>query len=220
MIILLDLDSTLVAEEWCDTLAHWKWVGNEVVTITKQTMDGTMDFDTAFPQKLELLSPSHQDLDRLGSHLLNHIDSKWKQTIPQWKEANIQVGILSQGYTRSSLKVAEEVWIDPERVFALHFNHNKDGSFHSLDMSQDLMFADGKRRIITQLKKSNPDKHIVIVGDSVSDMHWWKSADLFIAYAGVIERKTVIANTDHVAYTPHEVAHILEQQFSLTPLPK
>jgi len=28
-------------------------------------MDGEMDFDTAFPQKLEMISPSLDELDRL-----------------------------------------------------------------------------------------------------------------------------------------------------------
>ena len=40
-------------------------VESNLEDITNQTMNGTMDFNTAFPKKLELIRPSHEDLDKL-----------------------------------------------------------------------------------------------------------------------------------------------------------
>ena len=96
MILLLDLDSTLVAEEGCNTLAHWKGVGDKVAHITQQTMDGVMDFNSAFPQKLSLIAPSHKDLDKIGEVLLDYVSDEWKELIADLQSQGVTVGILSQ----------------------------------------------------------------------------------------------------------------------------
>ena len=96
MILLLDLDSTLVAEEGCNTLAQWKGVGEQVAHITQQTMDGVMDFNSAFPQKLSLIAPSHEDLDKIGNFLLDYVSDEWKELIADLQLQGVTVGILSQ----------------------------------------------------------------------------------------------------------------------------
>ena len=210
MILLLDLDSTLVAEEGCNTLAQWKGVGDQVARITQQTMDGTMDFNTAFPQKLELIRPSYQDLDKLGEFLLDYVSEDWKQVLALLQDQGVKIGILSQWYTRSSLPVAQLLHIDPEWIFALHFHHTEDGTYQSLDMTQDLMYYDGKRKVIEKLRASYPEETIVFSGDSLWDYESGQIADLFIAYTGVIARPKVIAIAGHVATTPQEVYNLVE----------
>lgn len=205
MILLLDLDSTLVAEEGCNTLAQWKWVGDQVARITQQTMDGTMDFNTAFPQKLELIRPSYQDLDKLGEFLLDYVSEDWKQVVALLQSQGVKIGILSQGYTRSSLPVAQLLNIDPEWIFALHFHHAEDGRYQWLDMTQDLMYYDWKRKVIQKLRESYPDETIVFSWDSLWDYESGQIADVFIAYAGVIARPKVTAIAEYIAYSPQEL---------------
>ena len=205
MILLLDLDSTLVAEEGCNTLAQWKWVGDQVARITQQTMDGTMDFNTAFPQKLELIRPSYEDLDKLGEFLVNYVSEDWKQVVALLQSQGVKIGILSQGYTRSSLPVAQLLNIDPEWIFALHFHHTEDGRYQWLDMTQDLMYYDGKRKVIQKLRESYPDETIVFSWDSLWDYESGQIADVFIAYAGVIARPKVTAIAKYIAYSPQEL---------------
>lgn len=213
MILLLDLDSTLVSEEWCDTLAQWKGVGAEVTRITQHTMDGTMDFNTSFPKKLELISPSFQDLDKLGEFLLDYVSEDWKKVLSLLQSQGVKVGILSQWYTRSSLSVAKLLNIDPAWIFALHFHHNEDGEFQWLDMEQDLMYYDGKRKTIQTLKDSYPHEKIVFVWDSLWDYESGQIADLFIAYAGVVARPKVIAVSPYIAYTPQELYDYIKTLF-------
>lgn len=215
MILLLDLDSTLVAQEGCNTLAHWKGVGEQVSVITQQTMDGVMDFNTAFPQKLELIQPSHDDLDTLGEFLLDYVSDDWKKVITRLQKQDITVAILSQWYIRSSLPVAKMLHIDPAWVLALDFIHDKEGWFESLDMSQDLMYYDGKKRVITDLKKRYPDKKIVFSWDSFGDRESWQEADLFVAYTGVVAREKVLSTSKYLAKTPEELYTHLITSFTL-----
>ena len=129
MILLLDLDSTLVAEEGCKTISQWNGVEEQVSQLTKQNFDGVLDFNTAFPQKLLHISPSHADLDRLGNFLIQYVSDERKQLIAHLQSQGVKVGILSQGYTRSSLYVAKMLNIDPDWVFAINFHHDEEGRF-------------------------------------------------------------------------------------------
>ena len=210
MIILFDLDSTLVSVEWCDILAEWKWVGPQVAHITKQTMDGEMDFDTAFPKKLEMIAPSLEELDRLWDHLTNYIHPEWKTIIPQLCAQGHHVGILSQWYTRSSLSVASILTLPSDRVFAINFHHADDGDFKSLAMSQDLMYHYGKKRTIDTLRKNYPHDPIIFIGDSVGDMEAGAYADLFIWYTWVIARPKMVAQCNNLASTPQDVYTIIK----------
>lgn len=210
MIILFDLDSTLVSVEWCDILAEWKWVGIQVAHITQQTMDGEMDFDTAFPQKLEMIAPSLDELDRLWHHLTEYIIADWIDIIESFHEKWYEVGILSQWYTRSSLSVAKILHIQSDRVFAINFEHTEDGKFKSLAMSEDLMYHNGKKKTIDMLRNKYKDKKIVFIGDSVGDMEAGNSADLFIWYTGVIARPKVIAQCTTIATTPSDVISLID----------
>ena len=210
MIILFDLDSTLVSVEWCDILAEWKWVGTQVAHITQQTMDGEMDFDTAFPKKLEMIAPSLDELDRLWQHLTNYIITDWINIIESFHNKWYAVGILSQWYTRSSLSVAKILNIPSDRIFAINFEHTENGKFKSLAMSQDLMYHDGKKKTIDMLRNKYKEKKIVFVGDSVGDMEAGNSADLFIWYTGVIARTKVIAQCTTIATTPSDVISLID----------
>lgn len=210
MIILFDLDSTLVSVEWCDILAERKWVGQKVSHITQQTMNGEMDFDTAFPKKLEMISPSLDELDRLWQYLTQYIHKDWIDIIDSFHSRWYKIGILSQWYTRSTISVAKILNIPSDRVFAINFIHTEDGWFKSLDMSQDLMYHNGKKKTIEMLYTQYPEQNIVFVGDSVGDMEAGDTADLFIWYTGVIARPKVVEQCTTIASIPSDVVSLID----------
>jgi 2-hydroxy-3-keto-5-methylthiopentenyl-1-phosphate phosphatase len=78
------------------------------------------------------------------------------------------------------LSVASILTLSLDRVFAINFHHTDAGDFKSLDMSQDLMYHDGKKRTIDRLRKNYAHDPIVFIGDSVGDMEAGAYADLFI----------------------------------------
>lgn len=55
---LFDMDSTLIAAEVIDELAHKVGVGKEVTRITERAMQGEIDFDQSFAERLALLKGS------------------------------------------------------------------------------------------------------------------------------------------------------------------
>lgn len=53
--LLFDMDSTLIEEEGLDEIARIRHLGDRIAAITREAMEGRMDFRTAFLQRVRLL---------------------------------------------------------------------------------------------------------------------------------------------------------------------
>lgn len=177
-------------------------------------MDGILNFDTAFPQKLQLLAPTYDDLDKLGQYMLQYIDPERKEMIDTLHSQWHHVGILSQWYIRSSLPIANYLSIPHERVFALDFIHDDKWWFVGLDMTQDLMYSTGKQHMIEQLRQYYPSQKIIFSGDSVGDMRSGRYADLFIGYVWSIRRPAMADYCPNLAQSPYDVLYYIHNFIS------
>lgn len=209
MIILFDLDSTIAVIEWCDRLAQKKWVGKQVADITKTTMDGEMDFDQAFVGKTNMVAPSileqqelwwvyNQNLDEWISQLISYLQQKW-----------YSVWILTQWYRIAALSVALNLWISEKMVFGLEFNYDHYGDYIAFP-DQILKYESGKKNTVLYLKEQFPNEKIVVIGDSVSDLHAGEAADLFIGYGGVVVREKVRVGAKYFVSNALELRNIIQ----------
>jgi len=96
MIILFDLDSTLVTIEGFDEIARKKGVYEEVAAATQKTMDGDIPFAEAFANKLQILKPSQKDALWLVDLYKNNLEKNAFETVEKLSELkDVKVGILS-----------------------------------------------------------------------------------------------------------------------------
>ena len=72
---------------------------------------------------------------------------------------------------------------------------NDDGSYASFDAASPLAATGGKRIAI---QRWNVDRPALMVGDGTTDLEARPAVDLFVAFAGVIERPNVVQAADVV----------------------
>ena len=61
--VCFDVDSTVIMEEGIDVLAEHKGAGDAVAALTAKAMGGTVLFQDALKDRLDIIKPSKQDID-------------------------------------------------------------------------------------------------------------------------------------------------------------
>lgn len=61
-IVCFDVDSTVILEEGIDELAEFCGKGQEVATLTREAMGGTMTFQEALRRRLDIIKPSQRQI--------------------------------------------------------------------------------------------------------------------------------------------------------------
>ena len=204
MIVLFDLDSTLCTIEWCDVLADAIWCGVEVANITEQTMNGDMDFDTAFPAKHDLIAAGTQDILAIADIYLQHITPGMTDLIKDLHTAWHKVWILTQWYQPAAEILGKKLGIEKKYIFWIEFEFDEQGEYVWFP-EQLLKYADGKSWIIKSLKTQNCNTKICFVWDSVRDMVCGADADFFIWFGGVVVRPAVEKTAEKFVYSIKEL---------------
>ena len=191
MIVLFDLDSTLCNLEWCDRLADKKGIGDQVKTITEATMNGEMNFETAFPAKTNMIAPSRDEIISLANEYLHHVTPGINNLIRQLQASEHKVGILTQGYTLAAKIVGQYLNIEADLIAWVDFDFDDEGNYIGIAARQHIAHADGKARLVRAIQANYPHEQIVMIGDSVSDMKTQGIADLFIGFGAHVVRTKV-----------------------------
>jgi phosphoserine phosphatase len=93
------------------------------------------------------------------------------------------------------LAAAAAVGVPSDLVTAVDISFNADGSYAGFDRSSPLARSGGKRLAIEQW---NIERPAMMVGDGTTDLEARPVVDLFVAFAGVVERPSVVAAADVV----------------------
>lgn len=207
MFILFDLDSTLVTIEWMDILAKRKGKGEEIKRITEETMNGSVSFDSVFKQKLEILSPTVEELYDLGKYYLHYIIAGMPDLLEKLQREWHTLGIITYNYDIPAKIVAEYLQIPLDYVFG-NTVLNQTGIV-SIDPHSLLLSEDGKVEIIRKLRQEFPDACFIFVGDSVGDMKTKVVADMFIGCGIVCRREKVEKWAENFVCTIQQLETIL-----------
>ena len=210
MIILFDLDSTLCSIEGCDIIAERNGVWEKVRYLTQATMDGEMDFASAFPAKTDLVAASKQQIQQLATIYIDHFTNGIVPLIRTLQANKHRVGIITQWYQLAADLIAEHLWLENDLIVGLQLIHTNDGTYQWILPEQDLLFADGKARIIQQIVNTYPQEHIVMIGDSVSDMKTQGIATAFIWCGIHVVRKQVQQEAEIFITDIKELEHQLQ----------
>lgn len=210
MIFLFDLDSTLVNGEWCDRLADRKWLGEEISSITQDTMDGNIDFNTAFPYKKKLLAPSMEELKLLWKRYSNTL-IPWIQTILETLSTQGHtLWIITQWYQVSAEYLCSILPISNDWIRWLSFEHDTSWAFVSFP-DQILKQEHGKWTIIQSVKKKYPDEKVRFIWDSRWDYQNGQHADQFIWRWVVRKRKKVFEKSEICIESLEQFQTLLDQ---------
>ncbi|MBP2144129.1 phosphoserine phosphatase [Methanococcus voltae] len=202
-IILFDLDSTLVDCEVIDELGRLNNVEKEVEQITKDAMDGKLEFEQALEKRVQLLKglSETQILEFLESiQLMNGA----KETLSKLKEHGYITGVVSGGFTFATARVKDLLDLDYHFANELVY---KDGVLTG-EVIKNVSSRLAKGEILAKIaEKENIDlKDTVVVGDGANDVSMFNIAGLGIAFCA----KPVLKDIADYCIDEKDLSHILK----------
>jgi len=141
------------------------------------------------------VQPSRVAVDALGRDYVARLVPDAAATVAALHAAGVDVRIISGGLLPAVLAVARVVGVGVNRVAAVDITFGADGSYAGFDASSPLSMSGGKRTAIERWGITRP---AMMVGDGTTDLEARPVVDLFVAFAGVVERPNVVNAADAV----------------------
>jgi phosphoserine phosphatase len=118
-----------------------------------------------------------------------------RETIAALHAAGVDVRIISGGLLPAVLAVASALGVGRDHVAAVDIEFGADGAYTGFDDTSPLATAGGKRVAIEGWNVVRP---AMMVGDGSTDLEARPAVDMFVAFAGVVERPAVVNSADAV----------------------
>ncbi len=178
-LIVFDMDSTIVENEIINELAKEAGVENEVMELTKEAMDGQLDFDEALRKRVRLLKGLDVEvLERIFKNI--KLTPGVRELIASLKAAGYKTAIVSSGFSYFTDRLKNELGFDYAFGNELEIKNGK----LTGNIRGKIINARVKAEIIEELARiegiSRDD--IVAVGDGANDTLMIKHAGLGVAF--------------------------------------
>jgi phosphoserine phosphatase len=174
-----DMDSTLIENEVINELAKENGVLDKVSQITEEAMNGRIDFDESFRQRLALLKGLNVcAFERIQERVTL---SKGAATLIQYlKKRNYMTVLISGGFTYFANNVKERLKLDAAYANTLDVESNQ-----VTGLIKDTIVGPNEKAVL--LKKITQANHIALeetiaVGDGANDIPMLSLAGISIAY--------------------------------------
>lgn len=193
--VVFDCDSTLSAVEGIEELARRH--GASVRDLTEAVMRGEVPMEEVYSRRLALVQPTRDDIEALKQIYIDNLVPDARETVRALLEEGIQVRILSAGVKPAVEALAAELGLPSRAVAAVDISFDAKGEYDDFDAASPLAWAYGKRDLL-RVWRRDVSGAFMMVGDGATDLEAADAADVFVAYAGVIERPAVTAEADVV----------------------
>jgi phosphoserine phosphatase len=198
-LLIVDMDSTIIAQECIDELGAAAGVGAEVAAITARAMRGEVDLEQSLKARLQLMrglptTALHRIVEGLNF-------TAGGRTLVQTMKANgAHTVLVSGGFTYFTSRVAEALGFDEHRGNELLF----DGGALSGQVREPILGvrakADALREICSR-RGIGPDAAIA-AGDGANDIEMLRLAGLGVGFrAKPVVREAADAIIDHADLT-------------------
>lgn len=187
--VFFDCDSTLISVESLDLLGGLCGVGEEVRLLTEQSMNGVVPIEVVFKKKIDIISPSVEDVVRLTSLISSKICDGAVELIKKLKEKGVGVYMVTSNFKTIVYPLADKFGISCENVFANDLYFNNDGGYAGINEKSPLIKTGGKAFVVK--KNLNVGDRSVFIGDGSTDLCTKSVVDLFIGFGGVVTREIV-----------------------------
>ncbi|WP_421077848.1 phosphoserine phosphatase SerB [Methanothermococcus sp. Ax23] len=178
-LILFDLDSTLIDCETIDEIAKLAGVGDEVEKITRDAMNGKLNFEESLRKRVSLLKglPMEKIMDLVSNLKLT---KGAEETIKELKKRGYITGVVSGGFTVATDRIKDILGLDYAYSNELI---TKDGKLTG-EVIGPIMSSHAKGELLEEIaKKEGIDlKDTVVVGDGANDISMFKKAGFKIAF--------------------------------------
>jgi phosphoserine phosphatase len=187
--IVFDCDGTLSHIEGIDELAKTNGVGEPVIKLTSEAMGQSGISPELYEQRLSLVRPTQKQVDAIGHLYFEHKAPDLLPVIHLLKSLGKTIYIVSAGLSPAVIHFGNLLGINNDHIFAVDIHFNAEGQYVDFDRHSPLVYANGKRQIVQQLKQLHP--HILFIGDGLSDYETHDLVTRFVGYGGAFYRKNI-----------------------------
>jgi len=179
-LIVMDMDSTLLAIESIDEIADMQNIRPEVSAITQQTMRGEISFEESLTRRTWLLRGVHQDaLQKVYDERVRLSPGAGKM-LQQAKRCGIKTMVLSGGFTFFTERIKEKLGLDFAAANVLEIENNK----LTGKVVGEIIGKQGKAQVLKQVRDSLGLKReqVIAIGDGANDLGMMAESGISIAY--------------------------------------
>ena len=193
--VIFDCDSTLSAIEGIEEISAEH--REAIAEMTEAAMRGEVPLEEVYGRRLALVRPSLETIEALGARYIAALVPGARETVAGLREAGVDVRILSGGLRPPVVAVARALGIDAERVTAVDIYFDERGDYAGFDDASPLTRSAGKAEIVRGWGASLR-RPAMLVGDGATDLAAAQELEMFVAFAGVVERPAVVKAADAV----------------------
>ena len=216
--VIFDCDSTLTGIEGIDELASHSDTRQRVADLTRSAMDGKVNLETVYGERLEILQPTRGAVRALRSRYRKHMVEDAAALMQALQVLGHEVYIVSGGLFDPVREFGLHLGVAPEHIRAVEVEYDTlsgnwwqgQGPWREAYLAVQhsvLTESDGKARVIRELLQNQTGRSL-LVGDGVSDLLASREVDLFAGFGGVICRDRV-ASESKVFIQSQSIAPVL-----------
>ncbi len=178
-LLVADMDSTIVTSETLDELAAYAGLQAEIAAITKRSMNGEIDFETALRERVGMLKGLTLDaLEKTWA--ATKLTPGARELVATMRAHNATTALVSGGFTFFTAKVAAHLGFDVHRANTLI----DDGTALTGEIGTPVLDRYAKLEILTELAEARGLKMsaTLAVGDGANDLAMLREAGLGVAF--------------------------------------
>ena len=199
--LIIDFDSTFVKLETIEILADFALhaksdkdkILNQIQDITNKAMLGKIPFSEALNQRIKLIKPRQEHINKTIFFLKKHISKSFEENIEFFRKNHENCYIISGGFKEIIIPVIEDFNIRENQIFANIFIHKNNDI--TIDKNYPLSKNNGKNIIA-----KNISGYKIIIGDGYTDyeVKKYRNAKKFVQFVENINRKSLNNKADLV----------------------
>lgn len=200
---VFDFDSTLMDGETLEFLAKEFNLQDKVAAITKEAMEGKIDFFESLIKRVALLKGLEQaKVEKICREL--PLMNGAKETITELKKAGYKTVCFSGGFKSATIPAREYLGLDADFSNLLHF---KDGKMTGL-VGGEMMFSTSKGEMLVTLQRllGVTEENTVAVGDGANDLSMFKHAAKRVAFCA----KPVLREAANIIIAEKDLTQLLQ----------
>ena len=210
--VFFDCDSTLTTVEGIDVLAEQAGRGGEVKRLTDAAMNGEMDLEDVYGERLEQIDPTRAQVQALRQVYKDNAVADAAMVISVLQHLGHETYIISGGLEEPvrefgvSLGVSADhiraVGVEYDELVGAWWSHHPGQQARYFDYGRGaLAVSEGKEEIVAELLGGRPGRSLLI-GDGTSDLLASEAVDLFVGFGGVAARPKVEKGAPAFIRTP------------------
>lgn len=206
MLLISDLDSTIIQQECIDEIARIAGVGDQVSKVTERAMRGEIEFEAALRDRVEALSGL--TVDDLKNVLDNRISLTpgARELVQTMRSNGAYCALVSGGFTYFTSRIAERVGFNSDQANKFEVTANRlTGKVRQPILGRQAKYQ-ALRSLIGKLNIESSDT--MAVGDGANDLQMIQHAGIGVAF----HAKPVVASQAQLNITYGDLTALLYLQ--------